>query len=246
MAIAADGTDTQGTTTGNQLVISRVVTTGNFLAVCVGFTDTSGTNRVVTAAAYNGVAMTKAKSQYDSGGQNRCEIWYMVAPATGTHNCVVDFTGTVRVAGTVISLSGVNQSTPIGTAVSATANSGNPLTVNATSADGELVLDCAEVGVTTNVPLTVGAGQTVLGGGTQLAVSGAGASGGVVGASSEAGAASVTMSWTQNGNEAWVICAVPIKPVAASGKLLNSIQVGPQVGASPINGPILGIRPIGK
>src|SRR5438309_5117991 len=53
------------------------------------------------------------------GNANRVEIWSLAAPSPGTANVVVSLSGSVDVVGGAISFSGVNQTTPFGTFVSA-------------------------------------------------------------------------------------------------------------------------------
>lgn len=71
----------------------------------------------VSGITYNGVALTYINGM-QGGSSGRAELWYLVNPALGTNNIVVTLAGTVftnTFAGAV-SLSGVNQSTPIETA----------------------------------------------------------------------------------------------------------------------------------
>ena len=74
---------------------------------------------------------------------NRIEIRSLTAPSPGTANVVVSLSGSVDVVGGAISFSGVNQTTPFGTFVSAQGTSASP-SVTASSAAGQAVLDSYE------------------------------------------------------------------------------------------------------
>jgi hypothetical protein len=108
----------------------------------------------------------------------------------------------------VSTYSGVDQTTPVGTAVTAqSAGVGTTTaTVNASSAASELVVD----GMITRQgqTITAGANQTDRGNVTDSA-------NWVAGISEEAGAGTVTMSWTLGSDNLWAIVAVPLKPAAA-------------------------------
>ncbi len=160
----------------------------------------------VTSSTWNGVALTKVFSQRENSfiGMS-AELWSLVAPDTGTHDFVVNW-GSGGVAG-LLSLNGVDQSTPLGTFARAEGNSTAPSTV-VSSASGELVVDSLAIGA--GITLTVGSGQTQIF--QQVGF------GGWIGAGSyEAGAGSVTMDWASSITDPWAIGAVPVKPAAAAG-----------------------------
>jgi len=137
-------------------------------------------------------------------------IFYKVAPSVGTHVLTETHNGSANYMGAT-SFCGVHQSTPIGTP------NGNdddglgttPATVDVASAGGELVID-AVYGKTGDL-MTAGAGQTQQ---WQSSPSGSHR----FAQSTEAGAGTVTMSWTLPGsNETWGIVAMSLKPSAAAG-----------------------------
>ena len=215
MAIAFDAAASVDGGTSNPATLSTLtIAAGSdrYLLVGVSYYDASGEPRTVSGVTWNSVAMSLVKSQRVGAGTTT-DIWGLVAPDTGAHDAVVTFTGAVRNAVHAMSLTGVDQSTPTGTAASATGTS-NALTVDVTSAANELVYDVATQRNGDGNTLTVGAGQTQ----RTNTLGGAGAgSNSVVGASStEAGAASVTMSWTGTSGDEWTTCAVPVKPVAVA------------------------------
>jgi len=134
------------------------------------------------------------------------EFWGLVSPPSGTANVVVTLGGnTDGIAVGVTTFTNVNQFAPLGSFASAQGKSATP-SVSTTSAAGELVLDT--VAFKDGLALDVGANQTQLWSAANSAnkVRGAG--------STEAGAASVTMSWSQPSStiKEWAIGAVSIKP----------------------------------
>lgn len=167
----------------------------------------------VTGVTYNGVAMTQ-KSYNDPGANSIVQkVFELLAPATGAHNVVVTASATRNLLCTAISLTGVDQTTPTGTYVNTNGGAGTAISDVVTSATGEIVIDAVTImeNTASTATLTVGAGQTQRS--NQEQVSGGN---GLVGAvSTEAGAASVTMSWTASAASFWVHTGFSVK--AASG-----------------------------
>lgn len=172
-----------------------------------------GTLATGVGCTYGGITMTSAGS-VNNGGTRQIYVFYLVGPPSGVQTVAASWTNNNYVYASCISFTGVHQTTPIGTFVSATGNSNAP-SVNATSAVDDMVVDVLASGYSTGngapwVP-AVGAGQTKR---WQLTLgfswSGQG--------STEPGAATVTMSWTQGGTSLWAIAALPIKQVAAPGR----------------------------
>lgn len=87
---------------------TRPTASNALLVVSTAFWDSNSTSTVT----YNGVSMTKAYNS-DYGEVYHSEIWYLAAPASGTNDVVLTFTGTVAdlVVG-VSTFSGIDQSTP--------------------------------------------------------------------------------------------------------------------------------------
>ncbi|HEX9895911.1 MAG TPA: hypothetical protein VGA78_18410, partial [Gemmatimonadales bacterium] len=203
------------------LTISHTTGSGSNRLMLVGISFVNDRAETVTSVNYNGVALTSVGTA-TSVDDARVEIWRLIAPPTGTYNVIITFSAPLRRAATVgvMTFTGVHQTTPLGTFASATGQA--PTTepsVNVTSASGELVFDTVACESCTS--LTVGAGQTQRWNLQEL--SGAPATLGA--GSTEAGAASVTMSWTRGSDDHWAIGAVSIKP--ASGGAI-SFQSGSQ------------------
>ncbi len=126
----------------------------------------------------------------------------------GTANVVVQTGTSVTISAAATTFYGVDQTTPFGT-VAKTGGTGNAITgVAVSSAAGEVVVDA--VAIRDRSTLGAGAGQTALA--TRI---GTGPETMHTGISTEAGAASVTMSWTAGGSGSgageWAIVVAPLK-----------------------------------
>ena len=224
---ASEGT-TGSTAVGNLTVSHTVVSnTNGILIVGVNIFSTNATFPTVSTMTYNGAAMTFLAGVTDPGNPNpriRSEMWYIKAPDIGTHDIYMTFSANLIAVAGGMSYTGVDQTIPLGSAVTASAYNGTAPTVNVSSAAGELVVDT--VGIRQNSPgfnqtLTAGAGQTE----RYNNVSGTNSNSNVVGAGSEeAGAASVTMSWTALSSGNWAIVAAALKPASSTPTDLTQIH----------------------
>lgn len=182
--------------------------TGTDRLLVVGCSINSGASASVSGVTYNGVSMTSAGAAPIDGGNTEVSLWYLVAPATGSNTIAITITGTISgISAGGVSFTGVHQTTPVGTYASATGNS-TTATVNVTSATNEMVVDVCGCFFTST--LSVGAGQTQrFNAQAGFVVTGAG--------STEAGASSVTMSWTLSTSGNWAIAALPVKEATGGG-----------------------------
>lgn len=173
-------------------------------AVGVGIFYWNAAQSNITGITYGGQAMTLEGSQLDANG-DRASLYSLASPPAGAQDVVITFDaagdfGTFLRAGCI----SVTGSDPLdafrGVAVTATGNTNQP-TVDCPSAVGDLVMD------------SVGAGAGILPGAGQTERWNDANSGGGVGASStQAGAASVTMSWDRAaGASVWAIVAGSFK-----------------------------------
>jgi len=164
------------------------------------------TPAVVSTVAYGGVSLTFLLRQIE-GDRNWTELWHLTSePVVQTANVVIvtDVADDDLIAGVIV-YNGVDQTTPLDTAVGTIGTTANP-TINVTSEVDDLVFDS----VSGALALTVGAGQT-----QRHNIDGGG--GRTDGASSdEPGAATVTMSWTMAAAN-WAIVAVNINQAAVGG-----------------------------
>jgi hypothetical protein len=185
-------------------------TAGSNRLMLVGVSIHNFASETVSGITYNGMALTLVGSRANATDA-RVEIWRLIAPPTGTHDLVITFSAELTSAARagVMTFTGVNQTTPLGTFTSAI-GSASPATVNVASAANELVFDTVgSESQSSPFTITVGAGQTqrwnsaIIGYDRFLSAG-----------STEPGAASVTMSWTivPGASVPWAIAAVPIKP----------------------------------
>ncbi len=174
----------------------------------VGVSLRNGSSQTVTGITYNGVALTFVGA-IANGTTVRSEFWKLAAPTTGSsQNIVVTLSAAALVIAGAESYNGADS--VLGAAVTAV-GAGTAPSVVASSATGEIVADTLTCSSGAGRTITVGAGQTQRWN-LQTGTSGADE---ISGGSTEAGAASVTMSWTISSSETWAIIAVPIMPLSA-------------------------------
>jgi hypothetical protein len=203
------------------MIISHT-TSGSDRLMLVGVSIDNDDSETVSSVTYNGVGLSPVGAQ-NSVDDVRVEIWSLVAPSTGTHDVVINFsTGLRRSAHAgVMTFTGVHQTTPLGAFASNFAQSDpGPATVNVSSGSNELVFDT--VGGENCSSLTVGGGQTQRWNLTQnhggTLIYGAG--------STEPGVATVTMSWTLGSADHWAIGGVSIKPSGGSAPQVDATSSG--------------------
>lgn len=218
MALAVDAVSTMTGTGVGPFTWSHTCSGSNrVLKVDVMYYESGDT---ISALTYNGVSMTVIPSSTVSNGQYTVTSYSLVAPATGSNTVSLTFTGSVfECSAGAISWTGADQSTPLGTAVTATGSSTTP-SVTASSASGEVVADALII--VHSGTLSVDGSQTQ----RWNAIGNAGFT--KYAGSTEDGAASVPMSWSNSTSQDWAISAVPVKPViTASGiRQLSSTGVG--------------------
>lgn len=137
----------------------------------------------------------------------KCALYYYVAPAASSLACVVNYGANVD-GGCVaaVAYSGVDQSSPLATAASKNQGTGTTASQTVSSAVGRMVV--ALLGSGGDSLPTADGGQN-----SRTLQQGWNGSNAVVGISDEAGAASNTLSWTQE-NRDWMIIAAQL---AAAG-----------------------------
>ncbi len=184
------GTPSTNTCDCNQLTISSHNISGSDVLILVGVSLKHGqAHKTVNTVTYNGINLTQLVVNF-SDNYNFAEIWYLdpsLNPADGNYDVVVTIDGghNNKMTVGVITVTGVDQTTPIdtGTVQSASGTSiDNTLTV--TSASDDLVMDIA---TSHSSSVTPDGSQTEL---WDLSSNIYG------GASTKAGAASVNMKYT--------------------------------------------------
>jgi len=198
----------------NTITVPLTVTNGGInrlLVVGVSINLTGGNSgSSVTAATYNGVALTKSFA-FDPGNNFRVEMWYLVNPPTGANNVVVTVNKAISLAamGVVVGavdFTNADQTSPIRD--SATASGNNDTTsISVPSAVNDIVLDTVAV-VGTNTISAFGTNQTS----QWNANSGSTGQDARGGGSTRAGAPSVPMSENMTAANAWSDGAVSIRP----------------------------------
>ena len=120
--------------------------------VNLGYTGLS-----VTSVTYNGIALSSLG--YITSGNNRMEIWYLVAPIAGTSKDIVVTLNNYSAVGlTAMTWSNVNQTNPFGTMASTNNGNGSTVSLLPSSSLGQVVMDFL---TTTTSPVTATAGQNV-------------------------------------------------------------------------------------
>jgi len=190
---------TTATSSSSPMTISHTVSgTDRLLVVGISQGNVSASVNTIT---YGGTNLTALGTE--NTGPPKIEMWRLpVEPPVGTADVVVTFSGTPSdgaVVG-VMSLTNVNQATPLGPFVS-NAGNGDP-SVDVTSAEGELVIDV--IAKDNAVAPAVKSGQTERWN-DAFSNSAYGA------LSTKPGAKTVTMAWWSGGD--WAIGAVSVKPL---------------------------------
>jgi uncharacterized repeat protein (TIGR01451 family) len=216
---------TEAEETGNAtrtLTFAHTTTaTGTNLLMLVGVSIniTNATTAAVTGVTYNGSTLFLLGAHNDAGNTRRVEMWYMQAPATGNHNVAVKVNipaaATVGVTAGAVTFTGVDQTVPLGSFVSADGAAAGYSQLYVPSVVNGMILDT----------LAIGGPETVTVPGPQVSdwnlstangfgqhndppdVTGSG--------STRTGAPDVPLSETFSANSNWSEGAVSINPTAA-------------------------------
>lgn len=191
MALTQVGADTEvtGITVSSVDTASRTLGTGSNRGLVASIPYLNGSGTVtISSVVFDPTGVNQAFTQLGhTGSDYASDIWYRINPSSGGSGIFrVTFSGGASMGVSVTEWTDMDQSTPMdGFTGSGTVSGTNP-SRSVTSRVGDMVVDAIIGGQT----LTVGAGQT-----QQMNVT---IDTGVIGGSSiEAGAASVTMSWTK-------------------------------------------------
>ncbi len=219
MALAVDSTSATDTTSiaSTTITISFNNVAGDLMVVGESMWQTLSGTGDVTAVTYNGVSLTKAVDQTVNTGIGppyglRSQVWYLIAPATGTNNLVVTITSITELLAVrtgILTLSGADQTTPLDqTGV----NTGTGMTLTSavtTTANGEYIVDC--IANFSGNDVTVNGTQTAFMDFTSVGTSG--------GSSyfSQTSAGSKTMQWTSPGMDPWVSVSASFKAAGGGG-----------------------------
>jgi hypothetical protein len=125
-----------------------VTTTGSGMLLTAGvMIGKSPDTAIKVAVTYNGVPMTSAGLVHSNNRTDGyVQLFYLVAPATGTHAVQVTLTGgTAAIEAGSVSFTGVNQTTPFRNLTTAFGTGTTP-TVTVASAPGNMVIDAMVTG----------------------------------------------------------------------------------------------------
>lgn len=215
MAIAVDNVQTGFlATAGASLTVSLAVGSGNNRYLVAYFANGTGSSSHCTAVTYGGVSLTLVKT-IGLGGGATIDVYEKVAPASGTANVVFTI-GPSNIAGcgVAICFTGVDQTTPRGSFVTAgpTFGTAPSATVSSPPSDS-LVLDCTGGTIASGNTHTLGADQTKQADFTNTATF-------TAYCSTQPGSAGGVMSWTLSQNKYWAMVAFAINAASGSAALL--------------------------
>ena len=177
-----------------------------YLFVCIK-SNTDQTEDKVTAIKYNGVSMTFLGSvQHPANAEGRLWRYGLVNPASGANTVRIERATDFRCQAASESYTGVNQSDPIGTTVTAYVSS-SPLTLTVTGVADSLISDCVWMYIHEGV---VGSGQSKVW--THWS---AGSVAGCEGSNKAGSVGSVSTTWSYAGSFHGKGLSTPLKPVAA-------------------------------
>lgn len=189
-------------------------TSGSNRILIVGVALRNNLSQTVSSVAYAGTSLTLIGVQ-NQGTIDRVELWRLVAPATGANNVVVTLSASAKTACGAVSLTGVDQTSPIDQSGFALGTNSTPSVGVTTVANNAWLVDAVAF-FSTGIGLPSGSaglgqterwsGYTETGGGA-INVRGKGSTKGPV---TPAGA--VVMDWTLGASTDWAIGAVALKP----------------------------------
>jgi hypothetical protein len=200
-------------------------------------TNVFGAPPTVSSITYNGVALTKVpNAQTNCPAKCREELWYLLNPASGTHAITVTTSASGPVNAGAATYYNVDQTNPLGTAVTAAGTSSTPaITVSGTTTN-QLIVDCL---ADTGTALTVTSGQTQLWNQSANGMTGA--------SSSKVGSAtSTTLGWSSTTGDQWAEASVALNPATiqaspttapTSGTKTATIATSPSSGTLTVNAP---------
>ena len=210
--------DASASTSGSAASFTFAHTTsGANRLLLVGVTIRTDAGQTVSSITYAGAGLTFVRADTIAASV-RSELWYRIAPATGSNSVVVTLSASAKAAVGAISLTGVDQTTPVDAQNGATGTSVTPSVTVTTVMDGAWVVDAVAFRSTgAGTPTgTAGAGQTQRwsqyneGGGTATNIRGKGST---EGPKTPAGA--VVMDWTLAASVDWAISGVAVRPTDA-------------------------------
>lgn len=156
MTIAFDAGSSGSTGWAGSVTVSHTVS-GTDRILIAGCSHNSLSDKV-SGVTYNGVSMTRIRADFLSNGST-C-LYYLIAPATGTHDLVFTFASSDVAAVCVgASFTGVDQATPVSSDAGWTGSyATSPRSLTVTTTTGGVAVDIIGSGLSHT--FSVGAGQT--------------------------------------------------------------------------------------
>jgi len=201
---------------------TTAVGTNLLLLVGVSLNITNSPTAGLVGVTYNGTPLNFVGAHNDAGNTRRVEMWYLLAPVSGTNSVVVSVNipaaATIGVVAGAVTFTGVDQTVPLGGFVSADGAAGTFSQLNVPSVVNGMILDTLAIGG--NRTITVPAYQTQ----QWKASSGISGTRDASGSgSTRAGAPSLPFSETFNGASNWSVGAVSINPTSADLAVSTSV-----------------------
>ncbi len=167
----------------------------------------NGTPPTVT---YNGVPCTFVDSYNEPGANSRqLSLFKLVAPPSGAHTISITSCPTGFIKACVVTISGVDQSTPLSTIVKARNTSSNPSTTVVSTVDSLVYMGIVGANDGPTTTCSPGSGETeLIDAGTSSHIS--------LYEYRKAGAASVTMTETLSASSKWAAMGVSVNPPSAA------------------------------
>lgn len=205
---------------------TTTATANRILIVGVSMNITNAPAAAVAGVTYNGTALTFAGAHNDTGNTRRVEMWYGLNPASGT-NLAVSVSVNVPTAGATVgvvagatTLTGVDQTLPLGSFVSADGAAGTNSQADVPSVVNGMIIDTLAIGGNrTDAPLGPQVQQwnaSTASGTDPPGVTGTG--------SSRTGAPSVPIAETFSGASNWSLGALPVNPSTADIAVATSVS----------------------
>lgn len=203
-----------GTGTPTLTIAHTTAGTNRLMLVGVSINIQNVNTATVTGVTYGGTALTRVGAHNDTGNTRRVEMWSLLAPATGTANVVVSVNipagGNEGVVAGVTTFTGVDQTVPLGTFVSADGVNGGNSQLDVPSVVNGMILDTLAIGGnrTATVPgPQVSQWNTNTGNTTNPDIRAVG--------TSRTGAPSVPISETFSNTSNWSLGAISVNPTTA-------------------------------
>ncbi|MBK6902404.1 MAG: DUF11 domain-containing protein [Saprospirales bacterium] len=206
--VVANTSSNSTSTNSNSFSVSHQTLAGDnrLMLVGISYVDNASNTRQVNTVTYGAQNLTQVGISRNTTGDVVTEVWSLMAPTVGTTNVTVTWNEShnAKVVG-VMTFTNVDQTTPLGTPSTGIGNASAPSLVISSATD-EIVFDAVSW-ANDGLGVSPGGGQTERWDHDED-VTGTDLTGA---ASTETGAASVTMSWSDENIE-WAHIAFAIKP----------------------------------